>query len=140
MKTIGLSIAFFLSMFSSQPKPNFVLKINNVKKKAAIKIAFYKKENQFLNVKESVYSKEYLPTSTGEITLRFTDIPTGEYALAIYQDVNGNNKLDKSLIGSPKEPFGFSQNFKPKFSAPDFEDCKISFTSEKNSFTIKLID
>ncbi len=116
------------------------LKVSNLKSTATLRIAFYKKENKFPDEGKFAFAKEYKPTKTGDITVNFTDIPAGEYALAIYQDSNGNKKLDTNIVGYPKEPFGFSQNIKPRFSAPAFEECKIAFNANNTTFSIKLID
>jgi uncharacterized protein (DUF2141 family) len=116
------------------------LKVSNLKSTATLRIAFYKKENKFPDEGKFAFAKEYKPTKTGDITVNFTDIPAGEYALAIYQDSNGNKKLDTNIVGYPKEPFGFSQNIKPRFSAPAYEECKIAFSANNTTFSIKLID
>jgi MipA family protein len=42
------------------------------------------------------------------------DIPTGEYALLVYFDENENRKMDRNFIGIPKEPLGFSNDYRPK--------------------------
>ena len=34
----------------------------------------------------------------------------GRYAIAVYQDLDNNNKLDRWLGLIPKEPYGFSNN------------------------------
>ena len=48
--------------------------------------------------------------SEGQNQLAFTQVPAGEYAIALYQDSNGNGQLDQSLRGIPQEPVGFSNN------------------------------
>jgi uncharacterized protein (DUF2141 family) len=78
-------------------------------------------------------------TKSNEVTIEF-EVPYGDYAVAVSHDLNGNGKLDKNLFGYPKEPFGFSNNYKPKLSSPDFSDCKFSYTQQSNSIMIKLID
>jgi uncharacterized protein (DUF2141 family) len=54
----------------------------------------------------------------------FKNIPQGEYAVWSYQDVNGNHKLDKWLLG-PREPWGFSYSGKMKFP-PAFDDVSFN--------------
>ncbi|MBK6978861.1 MAG: DUF2141 domain-containing protein [Cytophagaceae bacterium] len=85
-------------------------------------------------------AKEIKPTKTGELLLNITELPQGDYAIAVYHDLNGNFNLDKNVFGYPSEPFGFSKNFKPRFSAPDFNDCKISISNTGLQTSIKLID
>lgn len=38
------------------------------------------------------------------------DVPPGRFALQLYQDSNGNGRLDLSPRGIPLEPVGFSAN------------------------------
>lgn len=47
-----------------------------------------------------------VPT-TGEISVSFEGLPAGTYAVQAYQDLNDNQKLDRSGQ-MPTEPFGFS--------------------------------
>jgi uncharacterized protein (DUF2141 family) len=53
------------------------------------------------------------------------ELPEGEYAISVYQDINDNKKLDLGIFNIPKEPVGFGNNFRPKFSAPKYKDCAI---------------
>jgi len=67
------------------------------------------------------------------------DLPNGMYALAVFQDINNNNKLDKNVFGYPTEPFGFSRNFRPILGKPDFNDCSFTYSGDKTTMTIRLI-
>jgi len=73
---------------------------------------------------------------SGVYTIR--DLPAGEYAVAIFHDKNSDKICNTNFLGVPKEGFGFSTNFKPRLSSPDFEDCKIDLRNNM-SITIKLI-
>lgn len=140
MKSILLITSLLFLGFVESHAQAFNLKISNVKSTGIIRIAFYRRENKFADEKNFAFTKEVKPPKTGEATLSFNDIPAGEYGLALYQDSNGNKKLDTNLVGYPKEPFAFSQNIKPKFSAPTYEECKITFNANNTTFSIKLID
>jgi uncharacterized protein (DUF2141 family) len=140
MKSFFLLTFLLFFGFLETHAQTFNLKLSNVKSTAVLRIAFYKKENKFPDEGKFAFAKEFKPTKTGDITLTFTDIPAGEYALAIYQDSNSNKKLDTNMVGYPKEPFGFSQNIKPRFSAPAYEECKIALNANNTTFSIKLID
>jgi uncharacterized protein (DUF2141 family) len=56
------------------------------------------------------------------VTVVFDSIPSGEYAVAIYQDENDNEKLDTGAFGIPKEKYGFSNNVRGKMGPPAFKD------------------
>lgn len=51
----------------------------------------------------------------------------GDYAVAVYHDQNSSKRLD-TLIGIPREGYGFSRNpgFKPR--APRFDEAAISLS------------
>jgi uncharacterized protein (DUF2141 family) len=71
---------------------------------------------------------------TGEtMTVTFSDLPQGVYAVAVYQDENENGKLDKTPAGIPKEKYGFSNDQK----IPNYK--KSTFTFDKDTtVNIKL--
>jgi uncharacterized protein (DUF2141 family) len=69
--------------------------------------------------------------------LRFTDLPTGGYAIALIHDENGNNKLD-TMFGIPKEGFGFSRNPVIRFGAPKFAAARFDVTSGTTHETVRV--
>jgi uncharacterized protein (DUF2141 family) len=50
----------------------------------------------------------------------FENVVPGKYAVAFFQDENGNGKLDTSLLGIPTEGFGFSKDAMGKLGPPTF--------------------
>jgi uncharacterized protein (DUF2141 family) len=54
------------------------------------------------------------------------DLPEGDYSVAIFHDENKDKICNSIFLGIPNEGYGFSTNYKPKFSAPTFDDCKIT--------------
>ena len=65
-------------------------------------------------------------------------LPKQEYAIAVYHDKNSDGKCNINLFGFSKEAYGFSNNIKPKLSAPSFDDCKI-YLNDNMTITIKLL-
>lgn len=53
-------------------------------------------------------------------------VPAGEYAFAIVHDENGNNKMDTTWVGIPKEGYAASNNAKGRFGPPKYRDAKFS--------------
>ena len=66
------------------------------------------------------------------------NLPYGEYALMLYHDENGNNKMDKNFIGIPKEGYGFSNNAKPRLSAPAYKRVKFEVNSSLKTLQVQL--
>ena len=47
------------------------------------------------------------PSGKNSISTVITDLPYGRYAVMVFQDMNGNKKLDKNFLGIPTEPLCF---------------------------------
>ena len=60
----------------------------------------------------------------GTRELRFTGFQPGRYALTLFHDENNNQRLD-TMLGIPREGFGFSRNPTIRFGAPRFEQVSI---------------
>ena len=69
--------------------------------------------------------------------LKFEGLPTGEYALALIHDENGNGKLD-TFMGIPKEGFGFSKNPAIRFGPPSFVSARMAIGSGEHDETVKV--
>ena len=48
----------------------------------------------------------------------------------------GHYELDKNTFGAPKEAYGFSNNAKGSFDAPDYE--KTAFNVDKSKMTVRI--
>lgn len=132
-------ITLILSLFFNPSNHTLSVKVSNLKNTdAPIYMAVYKSPSDFLN-NEKMYSGAKLePKGSKEPVLK-VELPEGQYALAIFQDINENGKLDTNILGIPKEPYGFSKNFRPVFSAPAFEDCAIDVRSDSGIYSIRLL-
>ncbi|WP_445386174.1 DUF2141 domain-containing protein [Robiginitalea sp. IMCC44478] len=93
-----------------------------------IQVALYNQKEGFLKI-EGVFRSDSTKAKKGITQLKFEDLPEGEYALAIFHDENGNEKLDTNWIGIPREPMGFSNSRMKAFGPPSFEDCKLQIPS-----------
>jgi uncharacterized protein (DUF2141 family) len=72
------------------------------------------------------YSQTVQPPAA-EFQVVFPDIAEGSYAIAVFQDTNGNTSLDRDQRGLPLEPYGFS-NGTGRTAPPSFEAARISVT------------
>ena len=94
-----------------------------------IMLAVYDKADSFLNEEEILLGVRAKAIS-GVTELQIDDLPEGKYALAIYHDENGNEKLDTNWLGIPKEPVGFSHSKMKAFGPPRFKDCAFLFNAD----------
>jgi uncharacterized protein (DUF2141 family) len=66
------------------------------------------------------------------------NLSPGEYAIAAIHDENSNHKLDRNMIGIPKEGFGFANNPRVMLSAPSFSAATVHVGCPATDVTIHL--
>lgn len=76
-----------------------------------------------------------LPVEGGGARATLSGLPAGRYAVAVFQDVNGDQTLDTSWLGVPVEPYGFSGG---EWSSPGFDQAAFPLTSEGGTVAVRL--
>ena len=79
------------------------------------------------------------PIKDGSAWCNFQAIPAGKYAIVSYHDENDNGKFDENVIGMPEEGYAFSNNVKPTFSAPSFDECAFDYKGGQQWLTITMM-
>jgi uncharacterized protein (DUF2141 family) len=140
MKSIRTSIvaALFVSTAFSIPASaaELTVEIKGIAQDAGkISLAVYKQADTWM--KHGLTARNVDAKKDG-VSVTFTDLAEGEYAIAIYHDENGNGKLDANLIGIPTEPYAFSNDAAGKFGPPTFEQSKFKLDAAKKSIVINF--
>jgi len=104
---------------------------------AAVKLNFYNSADTFLQSGQATLQQTVLPGGQHQAQVRVA-LPAGEWAVALMQDTNNNGEVDRNVLGIPNEPYAFSNNVRPRFSAPKFEDCKFRVTGQAQTITIQF--
>ena len=115
------------------------LKLENIESiEGSIRIAVFEDKSSFEKKEECELCLERKVHSTEDIKITLDSLSFGQYAIAIYHDQNDNDKLDKSLLGIPTEPYAFSNNPKVKWKAPSFEEVAFTFSEDQQSLSLTL--
>jgi uncharacterized protein (DUF2141 family) len=130
-------IAFLLNLcaFSFQEKSTpLTITVNNVKPNSGnVMIAVHNRTN-FLKTR---LIEKTISASNSSLNITVS-LASGEYAIAVYQDENRNQRLDTNLVGIPQEPYAFSNNIRPKFRAPTFDESKITLAGQAQTVNLNL--
>jgi len=90
--------------------------------------AIYNDEVSFLKF-DKVYKSGSEKAVKGKTAVNITDLPDGDYAIAIFHDANGNKNLDTNMLGIPKEQIAFSKGKMKMFGPPKFDECVFTLNS-----------
>jgi uncharacterized protein (DUF2141 family) len=115
------------------------IKIEGIKtNKGKVYLAVFCKEENFPDDKSACYREIITVPEQGFCSFSLPKLSFGKYAVAIYQDLNNNAKLDKNPFGIPQEPYGFSNNPTVKWRAPRFLESFFEFKPDHQSISIQL--
>lgn len=101
-------------------------------------ILVFSTDDGFPSNQKKAFKEILLPVAEGKNQYTFTDLPFGDYAVAVMHDENKNNKLDTNLLGIPREGTGVSNNVRSTFGAPKFSDASFSLNNESYTTEIKV--
>lgn len=129
-----------ISMSMQNPHPSLLtLKINNIKAKGKVFVSVCTATEQWpANGYLKFVSPEIKDNDLASFELK--NIPSGKVALAVFLDLNGNGILDKNILGAPTEPYAFSNNIRPLFSQPSFNQCSFLLLEKSHEISVDLIN
>ena len=115
----------------SYENPELTIQIENIGiLEGRIRIGVFNKGENFLK-REAAIKHYYITVKSSTEIIKINDLPKGDYAFSMFHDENSDDEFNLNFLGIPKEPYGFSNNVKPKFSAPSYESCKFSLAEDR---------
>lgn len=119
---------------STVAQANITLQIDNVRpKRGAVRVAVFTEADKFLNpagMTQTLVLKDDTSTATTSLTMK------QPFAIAVYQDINGDGQLTRNAFGVPTEPFGFSNNPPVKRGPPKYHEAVIAPANAPSAPTI----
>ena len=83
--------------------------------------------------------KSRLPVRDKRVFIEVTGLPPGQYAVALLHDENEDGKMNTSMLGLPKEGYGFSNNVMGMMGPPSFSKASVILNEgTKKSISITL--
>lgn len=147
MRSRSISIRFVLFLAApflftapvhAEETATLTIKVERVSKnRGNIRIALYDGAN-WGGTNGAPAAGAVVPAVPGETVLVLKDLKPGVYAIKTFQDENKNEKMDFDWFGIPTERFGFSNDAKPKFQQPSFDQAKFEIKPGANETTINL--
>lgn len=104
-------------------------------------VAVYDSEDTWLGDEMVLQKKVVIEDArNGDLVTAQLALATGDYAMTIFFDRNGNGELDSNFIGIPKEPVALSNNARPRFGPPKYRDAVFSLGVEGIVQRISMTD
>lgn len=134
----GAALVCVLSIGATAAAATLRVEITNVaNKKGSLRIAVHDEANW---LRRAVVSRAVSVDAASDESVTVTfDVEPGRLAVSVHHDVDGNGKMDRNLLGIPKEPYGFSGSA-GRFGPPRFEKASFDVESEPMTVGVKLRD
>ena len=134
----GVAVLSLLTLGATAAAATLRVEIANVaNKKGSLRIAVHNEGNWLRRA--LVAKKVSVDAASGETLTVTFDVEPGRLAVSVHHDVNDNGKMDRNLLGIPKEPYGFSGST-GRFGPPKFEQAAIDVEGEQTTAAVKLRD
>ncbi|MDR1181910.1 MAG: DUF2141 domain-containing protein [Bacteroidales bacterium] len=128
MKSVLIAVMLMVVSATSFGQKKLTIVVDGIEEvKGSLFVGIYNSGSTFL--KETYRGAKV--GVTGEVEELSLELPDGEYAISLFQDLNDNSKLDKGAFGIPTEKYGFSNNTEGFMGAPSFEKTKFTLSDDK---------
>ena len=74
----------------------------------------------------------------GAVTITIPNVPPGTYAAQAFHDENSNGRLDRTLLGLPREAMGFSNNAPLRLGPPSFATAAFPVSGDVTPISFAL--
>jgi uncharacterized protein (DUF2141 family) len=132
-------IAAFLAAAAAGSSADLVVVVQGVEEaKGQIACAVFRSAAGFPMDRKNATMAQQQPAKPGTVEFRFEKLEPGTYAVAVSADRNSNGKTDKNFMGIPTEPWGVSNNARPKMRAPKFEEAAFAVKDGETRIEVRL--
>ena len=76
-------------------------------------------------------------SDTGGVSHMF-DLPAGDYAIAVFHDLDNDGKLKSDFLGRPHEPIANTARKQGRKGPPKYVDSVITLTQEPKTISLSL--
>ncbi len=131
--------ALLVALASPAAAGDVVITIKDMRStEGVVRACMTTKEEIFPKCRKDPASHRTVVKAGESVTIRFTDVEPGTYAVALLHDENNDGKANRALGMMPKEGYGFSRDAKVRMGPPKFRDAVFRHTGEDQALTIAM--
>ncbi len=141
-RLLGMDLVLYASLWASMSAGaqagELQVKVKELRNNdGLVRLALYDRADRFPISGEAFVISD-VPIPQEGLSVFFSDLPPGEYALALFHDEDSDNIYDKGFLGLPLEGFGFSNDATVFFSAPSFSAAAVTVGEGLTTITVHM--
>lgn len=107
---------------------NLTIEVREIEKmEGHLYVAIYNSQETFLKKPLTAFRVD---VKDKVVTIPCQGLPAGTYAISLFQDENGNGKMDTAAFGIPTEKFGFSNDAEGVMGPPSYDKCRFTLSED----------
>jgi uncharacterized protein (DUF2141 family) len=106
--------------------------------KGQVCLSLFNKAQGFPSKASGALQSRCVEVTNSSMTVTFEGLQTGNYAVAVFHDINKDGTLNQNRLGIPTERFGFSNNPRIIAGPPKFSDSSVLLAGQETTIQIKL--
>ncbi len=142
MGAIALATLFSMVMApiaNAELKSTLIIEVDDLKtQKGEVCFKLFSSSFGFPDNDKNAVLSRCVKITENPLKITLKDISSGSYAIAVFQDVNGDGTLNRNAAGNPTEGYGFSNNPTTRQDLTRYGDCVFLLAGAKETITIKL--
>lgn len=144
IRVVGVvTAAIVLSIVSEQAradlKGNLTIEVENLRsQKGEVCLRVFSSANGFPGGQEGIVKQQCVKIQQTPLTVQFTNLKNGSYAIAAFHDSNSDRQLNRNALGIPTEDFGFSRNPQILTGPPRFGDAAFMLAGPRTTLKIRM--
>lgn len=120
-------------------KSTLIVEIDGLKtQKGELCFKLFSRSFGFPDNDKNAVMRQCVKLSEDPLKITLKDISSGSYAIAVFQDLNGDRTLNRNATGTPTEGYGFSNNPMTRQDLTRYGDCVFLLAGANNTIKIKL--
>lgn len=100
-----------------------------------LRVLLFDSATAFDGLDNPFFSKSF--AADGQTNPVLSGLPVGTFALVVHHDENSDGRINKNLIGIPREPVGFANGYAPK-GPPSYSRAQIRIAENGSAATVEL--
>jgi len=114
------------------------LRAENGEYRGVVRACLTSLESAFPRCNRDPNMKSVTVRAGASVTVRFTDVTPGDYAIAILHDENEDGKANRVLGMAPKEGYGFSRDAPVRMAPPEWADAVFSMGRTAKRMSVRM--
>ncbi len=121
------------------PAATLTLQVQEVRAgRGPVFVALFNSEQSWRGRESGALRTASIDATAASVRITFANLPPGDYAIRLFQDIDANGDLNTGFLGIPSEPYAFSNNAPIRFGPPGWAAARFTVPAAGATHAVSL--